>query len=106
MEKARRSSSSEDQQIYNKLLFDALNEAIFTSPTPPTPLSVTKMVSKWASVGQQGDDVVSLITQEQRDVSLWNNCDAEREEVIREVVEWLFDQLLADTVDSFLTKDL
>lgn len=105
MEKTRRKTTSEEQQIYNKLLFDSVNEAITTTQNP-TPAAVMQKVTKWANAAKQGDDVLGLITQEQRDPALWGNSSQEREGLLREVVASIFDDLLADTVQSFRNLDL
>lgn len=105
MEKTKRKTTSEDQQIYNKLLFDSINEAIATSQNP-TPSVVMQKVSKWTNAAKQGDDVIGLITQEQRDPNLWSNCNKERDGIITEVVASLFDDLLDDTVQSLRHLDI
>lgn len=100
LEKSRPKPVSEDQQIYNKLVFDSVNEAVVSSRVPSSPASAMQKVAKWARVGQKGDDVVALIMQEQHDRSLWMNWEEERLAVISEVVSSLFNDLLEDTVQA------
>ncbi len=105
MEQSRKKKLSEEQQIYNKLLFDAINETIALAAEnriSPSFTYVAHQVEKWTKGKEKvGDDVIGLIMQEQHDTTQWMDTKEEKDELVKEIVSSLFTELLDDTIRTF-----
>jgi hypothetical protein len=89
------------QRVYNRLIYDALAEAVGAVPADTPIQAVIQRLVQWRSIGLEGGGVDAVVMDEMAACeSEWTQTRAVEQDVKSRVADLIFDSLVADTASA------